>query len=169
VKVFDVIPEARKEYVKTMSKETNVKMEVASSVKETVKDADIVITCTPSKEAFLKGEMIQKGMHISAIGADTKDKRELDTTVLTKTNKIVVDFTDQAVVVGDFAAPIREGTIKREDIYAELGEIVTGQKKGRTSNEEITLFKATGLAIEDIATAHKVYQLAKKKGIGKEI
>lgn len=169
VKVFDVIPEARKEYVKTMCKETDVDIEVAGSVKEAVKDADIVITCTPSKEAFLKGEMIQKGMHISAIGADTKDKRELDATVLTKTDKIVVDFIDQAAIVGDFAAPIREGAFKREDIYAELGEIVTGQKKGRTSNDEITLFKATGLAIEDIATAHKVYQLAKKKGIGKEI
>ena len=169
VKVFDAIPEARKTYAKTMLKETGVEIQEADSVGEAVKDTDIVITCTPSTTPLLKGEMLEKGVHVSAIGADTKDKRELDTSILTKAGKIVVDFIDQALIVGDFAVPIREGAIKRENIYAELGEIVAGKKQGRTNNDEITLFKATGLAIEDIATAYKVYELAKERGIGKEI
>ncbi|MGB9623165.1 MAG: ornithine cyclodeaminase family protein, partial [Candidatus Bathyarchaeia archaeon] len=114
-------------------------------------------------------EMISKGAHISAIGADTASKREIDTSVLKKVDKIVVDFRDQAFVVGDFSVPLKEGTIRKEDIYAELGEIVTGKKPGRTSDEEITLYKATGLAIQDVATAFKVYQIAKRNGIGKEI
>jgi len=169
VRVFDVIPQARKDYASQMSKETGLGIEVANSVDEAVEGADIIITCTPSSQPFLKGDVIEKGTHISAIGADTKDKRELDTSALVKAQKIVVDFMDQAVNVGDLAAPLREGAIKKADIYGELGEIIAGKKKGRTDSSEITIFKATGLAIEDIATANRVFQLAKKKGIGKEI
>ena len=169
VRVFDALPEARNEYVKTMSEETRLEIKPADSVQEAVKEADIVITCTPSKEAILKGDMLRSGTHVSAIGADTKDKRELDTSVLLRANKIVVDSADQAAIVGDFAIPIREGAITKEKMYAELSEVVAGKKKGRTNREEITVFKATGLAMEDIVTAHRVYQLAKEKGIGREI
>ncbi|MCJ7423271.1 NAD(P)-binding domain-containing protein [Candidatus Bathyarchaeota archaeon] len=169
VRVFDALPEARNEYVKTMSKETQLEIKPADSVQEAVKGADIVITCTPSKEAFLKGDMLRAGTHVSAIGADTKDKRELDTSVLLRANKIVVDSADQAAIVGDFAIPIGEGAFTKEKMYAELCEVVAGRKKGRTNREEITVFKATGLAMEDIVTAHRVYQLAKEKGIGREI
>jgi len=171
-KVFDAIPEARKAYVKDMTKQTGIEITAAESVEKAVENTDIVVTCTPSKTPVLKGDMLSAGMHVSAIGTDTKDKRELDTTVLTmvaKNGKIVVDNTSQALIVGDFAVPIQEGKLRKEEIYAELGEIVTGRKKGRTADNEITLFKATGLAMEDIVTAHKVYELARKNGIGKEI
>ncbi len=80
-----------------------------------------------------------------------------------------MDFIPQAFVVGDFAKPKEEGAVSEKDIYAEMGEIVSGQKKGRTSPDEITLFKATGLAIEDVGTGAKVYELAKKKKIGTEL
>ena len=69
-------------------------------------------------------------------------------------------------MVGDFKVPKDEGVITEEDIYAELGEIVAGKKKGRTSPDEITMFKATGLAIQDVGTASKVFELAKAKGVG---
>ncbi len=172
IRAFDVVPEARKAYASSMSKVTDVPIKLAESVEEAVKDADIIVTCTPSKSPVLRGEMVKEGTHVSAIGTDTKDKRELDTSVLIKAagqGKIVVDSINQALIVGDFANPVQEGAFKKEDIYAELGEIVTGKKKGRTTDSEITLFKATGLAMEDIVTAHKVYELAKRKGVGKEI
>jgi ornithine cyclodeaminase/alanine dehydrogenase-like protein (mu-crystallin family) len=104
--------------------------------------------------------------HISAIGADTGAKRELMTNVITRCDKLIVDFIPQAFVVGDFKVPKDEGVISENDIYAELGKVVAGHKAGRTSPDEITLFKATGLAIQDVGTAYKVYQLAKEKGIG---
>lgn len=169
VKVFDVVPRARKDYARQMSKKTGLDIESADSVGDAIEGADIIITCTPSTQPFLKGNMIQSGTHISAIGADTKDKRELDANTLAKANKLVVDFVDQAVNVGDLAIPLQNGILNKEDIYGELGEIVAGKKKGRTSNSEITIFKATGLAIEDIATALKVYELATERGVGKEI
>ncbi len=136
------------------------------SAKEAAEGSDIVITCTPSPEAFIDGAWLKKGCHVSAIGADTGAKRELMTSVIQRCDKLVVDFIPQAFVTGDFRVPKEEGVITEEDIYAELGQIVAGKKKGRTSPDEVTLFKATGLAIQDVGTAHKVYQLAKKKGIG---
>jgi len=168
-KVFDIAPAARRRYAEEMSRKLGIDIEAVDSYEAAVRGVDIVVTCTPSQEPFLKGEWIEEGMHISAIGADTAAKRELDSSVIRKVDKLVVDFIDQALVVGDLAVPISEGVIGREDIYAELGEIVAGKKKGRESDEEITLFKATGLAIQDVGTAFKVYQLAKERGIGREL
>ncbi|MHA1711785.1 MAG: ornithine cyclodeaminase family protein [Candidatus Freyarchaeota archaeon] len=171
-KVFDILPEACKKYADEMSKKVGIDIEAASTVEEAVRGSDIIITCTPSTKPFIKGDMIEEGVHISAIGADTRAKRELETDVLIKARdkgKIVVDSVDQSLVVGDFAVPLQEGAIRKEDIYAELCEIVAGKKVGRTKADEITIFKATGLAIEDVATAYKVYQMAKERGIGKEI
>ncbi|MFQ6053517.1 MAG: ornithine cyclodeaminase family protein, partial [Candidatus Bathyarchaeia archaeon] len=169
VKAYDIVPAARKRFVDEMSKEVGVDIVAAASAAEAAEGSDIVITCTPSPKPFLTGEMLADGAHVSAIGADTSAKRELDTSVLTRADKLVVDFRPQAFVVGDFAVPLKEGAIKESDVYAELGEIVTGKKAGRTSDSEVTLFKATGLAIQDVGTAFKVYQLAKEQGIGREI
>ena len=91
------------------------------------------------------------------------------TSVIKRCDKLVVDFIPQAFVTGDFAKPKEEGVITEGDIHAQLGEIVAGKKSGRESGEEVTLFKATGLAIQDVGTAYKVYQLAKEKGAGIEI
>jgi alanine dehydrogenase len=169
VKAYDILPAARKTFAEEMSKELGIDVKAVDSVAEATKGSEIVITCTPSATPILMGNMLEKGAHVSAIGTDTAAKRELDTSVLKRADKLVVDFKDQAFVVGDFAVPLKEGAIKKEDVYAELGEIVTGKKPGRTSENEVTLFKATGLAIQDVGTAFKVYQLAKKRGIGKEI
>lgn len=169
VKAYDLIPAARKAFVEEMTKQVDVDIKPVDSAAEAARGSDIIITCTPSPKPYLMGEMLEAGTHVSAIGADTAAKRELDTSVITKADKLVVDFKPQAFVVGDFAVPLKEGAIKEEDIYAELAEIVAGKKPSRTSNDEITLFKATGLAIQDVGTAYKVYQLAKERGIGKEI
>jgi ornithine cyclodeaminase/alanine dehydrogenase-like protein (mu-crystallin family) len=167
VKVYDIIPEAKAAFVDEMKATyPGIEWVPAESAKEAAEGSDIVITCTPSPEAFIDGAWLKKGCHVSAIGADTGAKRELMTSVITRCDKLVVDFIPQAFVVGDFKAPKDEGIITEDDIYAELGKIVAGHKEGRTSPDEVTLFKATGLAIQDVGTAYKVYQLAKEKGIG---
>jgi alanine dehydrogenase len=168
-KVFDAVPAAKRRYAEEMSAKMGLDIEVADSVEAAMKDADIVVTCTPSPKPILRGEWIEKGTHVSAIGADTAAKRELDSSVFKRVDKVVVDFTPQALIVGDFAAPISEGVIKQEDIYAELGEIVVGKKRGRERSDEVTLFKATGMAIQDVGTAFKVYNMAKQRGIGREV
>jgi alanine dehydrogenase len=170
VKVYDIIPEARNAFMEEMEgKYPGVTFAAVESAMEAAKESDIVITCTPSPKPFIDGDWLKGGCHVSAIGADTGAKRELMTSVIERCDKLVVDFIPQAFVVGDFKVPKEEGVVTEEDIYAELGEIVAGKKVGRTSSEEITLFKATGLAIQDVGTAHKVYQLAKEKNIGMEL
>lgn len=168
-KAYDIVPEARKKYAEEMSHKLGIDVQPADSLESAAKGADIVVTCTPSPKPYLKGEWIDTGTHISAVGADTAAKRELESSLIKKVDKLVVDFMPQALVVGEFAGPISEGVIKKDNIYAELGEIVAGKKKGREGDNEITLFKATGLAIQDVITASKVYNLAKQRGIGKEI
>jgi len=170
VKIYDIIPEAIEPFIKEM-KAMYPKTEFipAKSAEEATRNSDIVITCTPSPTPFIKGEWLMKGAHVSAIGADTAAKRELETSVIKTVTKRVVDFLPQAFVVGDFAKPKEEGVVSEKDIYAEIGEIVAGHKKGRTNPDEITLYKATGLAIQDVGTGAKVYELAVKKKIGTEL
>ncbi len=167
IKVFDILPEAQAAFVEEMKATyPGIEWIMVDSAKKAAEGSDIVITCTPSPEAFIDGTWLKNGCHVSAIGADTGAKRELMTSVIEKCDKLVVDFIPQAFVTGDFRIPKEEGVINEEDVYAELGKIVAGHKPGREDDSEITLFKATGLAIQDVGTANKVFQLAKEKGIG---
>jgi len=127
--------------------------------------ADIVATTTPSREPVVKDEWISEGTHINAIGADAPGKQELDPRILRRA-KIVVDAWEQAKHSGEINVPLRNRQLFREDIYAELGEIVAGKKPGRESEEEITLFDSTGLAIQDVAVAALAYRLAVERGAG---
>ena len=170
IRVYDIIPAARGAFAEEMKTQyPSVEFIPVNSAEEAVRGSDIVITCTPSPEPFIDGSWLKPGCHVSAIGADTAAKRELMTSVIKRCDKLVVDFIPQAFVTGDFAKPKEEGVITEGDIHAQLGEIVAGKKSGRESGEEVTLFKATGLAIQDVGTAYKVYQLAKEKGAGIEI
>lgn len=114
---------------------------------------------------LVKNGWIRPGTHINAIGADAKGKQELET-ALTKRAKVIVDDMTQAVHSGEVNVPISEGSLKPEEIYAQIGEIVAGRARGRTSEEEITIFDSTGLAIQDVATGWMVYEKALTAGKG---
>ena len=108
------------------------------------------------------------GTHINAIGADACDKEELEPEIL-KEAKIVVDCWEQASHSGEINVPLAKGIISQKDIYGSLGEIVSGKKKGRENEKEITIFDSTGLAIQDLYTANLIYQSAKRRKVGREI
>ncbi len=131
-------------------------------------NADIVTTTTPAREPVVKDEWIAEGTHINAIGADAPGKQELDPKILRRA-KIVVDAWEQAKHSGEVNVPLRNRMLFREDIHAELGEIVAGKKPGRESDEEITVFDSTGLAIQDVAAAALAYRLARERGVGVEL
>jgi len=149
-------------------KHTGVKFTVAESVKECVRAKDIVVTTTPSRRPIVKLEWIKKGAHINAIGADAKGKEELDPRILKKA-KVVVDSWEQASHSGEINVPVGKGLISKKDIYADIGEIVSGKKKGRSGVSEITVFDSTGLAIQDAAVANLIYKGAIRKGLGRRI
>ena len=106
--------------------------------------------------------------NINAIGADARGKRELDTRIL-KRAKIVVDSWEQASHSGEVNAPLSRDQLSKRDIYADIGEIVTGKKKGRIKGSEITIFDSTGLAVQDVAIANAIYKKAVKAKVGKYV
>lgn len=140
----------------------------AATAQEAVHDADIVITATPSTKALVMAEWVKPGTHINAIGSDTPGKQELDP-MLFKSALVVNDSIAECVRRGETQHSIAQGIIRREDIYAEIGEILSGQKSGRTSPGQLTIFDTTGLSILDISTALAIYRAAKEQGIGYEL
>ena len=141
---------------------------IKGRVEDAVRGCDILVTTTPVTQPIVENEWVDEGMHINAIGADAPLKEELDPRIL-KRAKIVVDDVEQAIHSGEINVPISKGIISRDDIYAELGEIVAGKKAGRVSDSEITIFDSTGLAIQDLATATLIYKKAKEACLGSEV
>jgi alanine dehydrogenase len=131
-------------------------------------DADIVCTVTPSRNPIVMKEWIKPGTHLNTIGADAPGKEELDPKIL-KSAKIVIDNWAQASHSGEINVPLSKGIISRDDIYAELGEIVVGKKSGRENDAEITIFDSTGLAIQDISCAKLAYDQAQNLKLGRFI
>lgn len=128
---------------------------------------DIVCTSTPSRAPVVQRSWVVPGTHINAMGADGPGKEELDP-LLVKASKIVIDDHEQAHHSGEINVPLAQGIISDADIHGSLGEVVAGLKAGRTG-DEITIFDSTGLAIQDVAVARVIYELARERGVGTEI
>jgi alanine dehydrogenase len=160
IRVFDISSEAVSKLIKGFP-ESPVK---ECSLEETVK-SDIVCTLTPAHQPVVKSKWIIPGTHINAVGADAQGKEELEPSILNDA-MVVVDDLRQASHGGEINVPLSKGLFKKQQIYATLGEIITGIKTGRTDNKTNTVFDSTGLAIEDIAVARLLYEKARNKGIG---
>jgi alanine dehydrogenase len=139
----------------------------ACSIEETAR-ADIICTLTPAHQPVLQQKWLKPGAHINAVGADAEGKEELEPAILNEAI-VVVDDIGQAIHAGEINVPVAKGLYKKEQIHATLGEIILGNKPGRTNNEIITVFDSTGLAIEDIAVGGMVYQKARQNGAGVSI
>jgi alanine dehydrogenase len=138
-----------------------------SSLEEAVK-SDIVCTLTTARAPLIKREWILPGTHINAVGADAQGKQELEPSILND-SIVVVDDIRQASHAGEMNVPISQGVYKVEQVYATLGEIITGKKKGRVDEKVVTVFDSTGVAIEDISTAKLLYEKAIQRGIGQSV
>jgi len=137
-----------------------LKATVSSSIDEVTTDTDILITTTPSRTPLVN--LVSPGTHINAIGADAQGKQEINPEIL-KQAKVVIDEWKQASHSGEINVPISLKQITKRNIHAQLGDVVAGKKKGRTSPGEITLFDSTGLAIQDISCAWVVYEAFKNR------
>ena len=158
VKVFDTQEDASLRYVQEMRSKLDINIRPAETIEEAA-EADIVVTTTPSRKPVITKQHIRPGTHINAIGADAMGKQELEADLL-KRAKIVVDDIEQASHSGEINVPLSKGFLRVEEIYGTLGEVVGNIKKGRESNEEITIFDSTGLAIQDIICAKLIYEKA---------
>jgi alanine dehydrogenase len=166
--IYDISDKAAQEFVKEIKPEFSMDFIIANHPDE-VLQADIICTATSSSTPVFDGSKVRPGTHINGIGTHTPDTRELDSIVVSK-SKFVGDSKEACFSeAGDFMIPLENKEISAAHFYAELGEIISNKKTGRSSDDEITVFKSTGLAIQDAATAQLVYEKAIKFGVGKEI
>lgn len=138
---------------------------IEASVEEAARAADILVTATPSRETVVQAEWVTAGTHISAMGADGRGKQELDSAIHQKA-RIVCDSVDQCLQWGDINNSIRAGLLSPAQLVGEIGEVILNRKQGRSSEEEITLFDATGLGIQDAAVARLIYDVTLREGLG---
>ncbi|HEX6097264.1 MAG TPA: ornithine cyclodeaminase family protein [Thermoanaerobaculia bacterium] len=138
----------------------------AGSVEEAVRGADIIVTATSAREPILRREWLSPGVHINAVGSSIAAARELDTATVAAASLFVDRRESTLNESGDFLFARRDGAVGDDHIRAELGELLTGAAPGRTSAEEITLFKSLGLAVEDLASAAFLYEKARREHRG---
>ena len=152
--------------VKELSINDHVDLTVADTVEEAVADADAICTVTATMEPILKGKWLKTGAHINAVGSSTPNKRELDTEAVVK-SRIFTDSRESALSeAGDFLIAKSEGAVEENHILGEIGDILIGKVPGREHPDEITLFKSLGMAVEDVAPAHLIYERAKTENKG---
>ena len=169
VRAFGRDAERREKFADEMRSRLHVPVEAAATAGEVVRNSEILITVTTAVTPVVEGRWLRPGTHINAVGANFPQKRELDTETLMRASTIFVDSCEQAKMeAGDLIQPF-EHMPERWNAVKEMADLVTGRAAGRTSRDEITLFKSNGIAIEDIVTAGRVYELALEKKIGKQV
>jgi alanine dehydrogenase len=163
VYAFDADKSAATNFASKLSSQLDI--EPANNLADAILKSDVVVTCTPSREFLLRKQDVNAGTFIAAVGADDAHKQEIDPALMASA-KVVADSLNQACAIGDTHHAITKGLMSREDVYAELPEIVAGQKSGRTNDADIIVFDSTGVAIEDAVTAVAVYEKARAAKIG---
>jgi ornithine cyclodeaminase len=134
--------------------------------------ADVICAATHSAEPVLKGEWLEPGVHVNSVGLNANG-RELDGEVVRRA-LVVVETRGAALAAPpsgstDLRWAIRDGLIGEEHIHAEIGELISGARPGRTSPDQITLYKSVGVAVQDAVAAHLVLEAAEQQGVGKEM
>jgi alanine dehydrogenase len=159
----------RQTFAKTMSSRLGIDVRAADSAKEAVQKADIVVAATVSSDPVVLGKWLQPGCHVNAMGANRIDARELDDDVIRRSTLITVDSVEQAKLeAGDLVQPIEKGFLSWERVR-EICDVVSGKVHGRTADDEITVFKSLGIAIEDVAAAALVYEKARHEHVGTDL
>jgi ornithine cyclodeaminase/alanine dehydrogenase-like protein (mu-crystallin family) len=129
----------------------------------------VVCTTTTAREPIVRREWLQVGAHVNAVGSSVPTTRELDTETMAAASLFVDRRESTLNESGDYLIAAAEGAIGPEHIRAELGEVLVGTASGRTSEDELTVFKSLGLAAEDLAAAEYLYRRARETGVGTEV
>jgi alanine dehydrogenase len=162
---FDLNGRAMQDLATELAEELDLPIKIVRDLRHAVQESDICVTCTPSRQFFVRKEDVSPGTFIAAVGADNEHKQEIDPALMASC-KVVVDSLEQCSAIGDLQHAISAGLMRPENVYAELSEVVTGRIAGRTSEDEIIIFDSTGVAIEDAITAVAVYEKARAAKIG---
>ncbi len=169
VQVYSPHAERRQQFCAEMSEVCQTEVQPVPRPEMAAEDKDIIITATSSREPVLSGNWIAEGTHLNVVGSNFLGKAEVDAVTVRLCDSIVVDSKDQArLEAGDFVQPLEEGSIHWADIH-ELGQVIVGRYTGRAHPQDVTMFKSLGIAIEDVATAARVYEAAKAQNLGQTV
>jgi alanine dehydrogenase len=142
--------------------------EATTDMSSALRVSDVVVTCTPSRQAFVMPEHVRPGTFIGAVGADNQGKQELEP-ALVAASTLVVDVLEQCAEIGELQHVLAAGLLTREQVHAELADVIVGRRPGRTRTDEITVFDSSGTALQDVAAAVVVYEKACATGRGTEV
>jgi ornithine cyclodeaminase/alanine dehydrogenase-like protein (mu-crystallin family) len=169
VRAFGRDPDRRAQFCRDMSARIGVEVQPVDSGEKAVRGADVVVTATSATKIVLEGAWLAPGVHVNAIGANWAQKRELDEAAVIRADAIFVDSLEQSKMeAGDLIQPFANDAA-RWNTVRELGGIIAGKAAGRTSANQITLFKSNGIATWDLAVAVRVYELAVERGMGQSL
>ena len=123
------------------------------------RESDVIAACTTAREPYLQADFVRPGTFVAAVGADSPDKNEVRPELMARA-AVVTDVLDQCAAMGDLRHALEAGTMRREDVHAELADLVAGTRPGRTGEAQITLFDSTGTALQDVAAAALIHERA---------
>ena len=155
-------PERSREFATAIASELGLTVEPADA-RTCASQADVICTCTTSSMPIFDGRWLQSGTHLNLVGAFQPDKREADSETMRRARIVVETYESALAEAGDLLIPMSEGVIGRQHLIADLHEITSGKKAGRTAADEITVFKNLGCALEDLVTATLAYRKAEER------
>ncbi len=167
--VYGKTPSRVNQFINDMKSVLDVEIYSSASIESLVKDSEVVITTTPSQSPLIKAEWLHPGLHITSMGSDAEHKQELEAEVLAKADHLVCDVKAQCFVLGELHHGLEQGTITRDSLITEIGELTSGKKNGRTKDDQITICDLTGTGVQDTAIAIYAYERLVKRNLGEGI
>ena len=165
---WDIDASAARAFAAEMASRTGIPIAACADMRTAVIESDVIVTTTPARVPFLGPDDVRAGTFVAAVGADNPEKSEIHPALMARA-RVFVDVREQCVTMGDLHHAVVAGAMTAEDVEADLAELVTGTKAGRSGADEITIFDSTGTAVEDVAAAVAIFERARRAGVGTPI
>ena len=149
-----------------LARDSGLAVKACASIDDAMADVDIAITCTPSREPLIEARHLHPGLHITAMGSDAEHKNEISPQALVQADRYVADRLSQTRILGELHHALAAGVVSDESGFAELGQVLAGQRPGRTDAAQITLCDLTGTGAQDTAMANLAFERARSAGKG---
>ena len=163
--VWDRDGEKALRFAREAQRALGLDVDAVRQANEATLSSQVIVTATTARAPFLTKDMVPPGAFVAAVGADSPEKSELAPDLMAGAT-IVVDLVEQAVAMGDLRHAIAAQAVTREDVHAELSDVIVGRKPGRSRVDEVIVFDSTGTAIQDVACAAAIWQRAVARGVG---
>jgi len=168
VHVADSDPERARRMAGEMRSAVDCEVVAVREFAEATRQSRVIVTCTSARHAFLGCEHVSPGTFIAAVGADNPDKQEIEPALMAR-SRVFVDSIDQCVEIGDLRHAVAAGAMSRDDVVAELGDVVASRVKPEIAGSDIVVFDSTGTAIQDVAAAGTLYERSIAEAIGRTV